>query len=171
MITESDLLENLNEIDKLYDGAPKEANAKQPIYYSKLALLELCGWIEESMDDIIMQYANSKLKDNKNKDYLKHDIIGRNHGFLYDQGFRQMLVKTIGIIQLEKLETKLEKHGTITKLTSTLNSLKSNRNKAAHTFSKEGVTTTYDAPSVTRENFLKIYELLKLFEREIKQLK
>jgi len=44
------------------------------------------------------------------------------------------------------------------------------RNQAAHTFLR-GVTRTYDAPSVTRENFLEIYELLKLFEREIKQLK
>jgi hypothetical protein len=180
MITESHLLENLNELDRLYNGATNKANdngatnkanAKQPIYYSKLALLELCGWIEESMDDIILQYSNSKLKEDKNKKYLEDRIIRPNYGFSYDKDFREMLVKTIGIIQLEKLETKLEKHGTVTKLRSALNSLKSNRNTAAHTFSKEGVTTTYDAPSKTRENFLAIYELLKIFEREIKQLK
>jgi hypothetical protein len=84
-------------------------------------------------------------------------------------GCSQGSVKTHCSRAVRALATKLEKHGTITKLTGALNSLKSNRNTAAHTFSKEGVTTTYDAPSVTRENFLEIYELLKLFEREIKQ--
>jgi hypothetical protein len=170
MITKSHLLKNLNELDKLYNGATNKENDKQAIYYSKLALLELCGWIEESMDDIIRQYSNSKLKDDKNKKYLKNNIIKPNYGFRYDENFREMLVKTIGIIQLEKLEIKLEKQGIITKLKSALKKIIEQRNEAAHTFLK-GVTRTYDAPSVTRENFLEIYELLKLFEREIKQLK
>ena len=172
MITKSHLLKNLNELDKLYNGATNKENDKQAIYYSKLALLELCGWIEESMDDIIMQYANSKLKDTNNKKYVEKKIIRPNHVFLYneDKGFREMLVKTIGIIQLEKLEIKLEKQGIVTKLKSALEKIIEQRNEVAHTFLK-GVTRTYDAPSVTRENFLEIYELLKLFEIEIKQLK
>jgi hypothetical protein len=169
MITKSYLLENLNELDRLHNGATSN---KKAIYYSKLALLELCGWIEESMDDIIRRYANSKLKDTNNKKYVEKKIIRPNHVFLYneDKGFREMLVKTIGIIQLEKLEIKLEKQKIITRLTSALERIIKQRNQAAHTFLK-GVTRTYDAPSVTRENFLEIYELLKLFEREIKQLK
>ena len=167
MITKSYLLENLNELNKLYNGATSN---KKAIYYCKLALLELCGWIEESMDDIIRQYSNSKLKDDKNKKYLKNNIIKPNYGFRYDENFREMLVKTIGIIQLEKLEIKLEKQGIITKLKSALKKIIEQKNEAAHTFLK-GVTRTYDAPSVTREIFLEIYELLKLFEREIKQLK
>jgi hypothetical protein len=170
MITESDLLENLNELDELYNGATNKKNDKQAIYYSKLALLELCGWIEESMDDIIMQCSNSKLKDNKNKKYLEDKIIKSNNGFRYNENFREMLIKTIGIIQLEKLEIKLEKQGIVTNLKSALDNIKDKRNQAAHTFLK-GVTRTYDASSVTRENFLEIYELLKLFERELKQLK
>jgi len=108
MITKSHLLKNFNELDKLYNGATNKENDKQAIYYSKLALLELCGWIEESMDDIIRGYSNPKLKGKDNKEYLKNDIIGRNNGFSYT-GFREILVKTIGIIQLEKLEIKLEK--------------------------------------------------------------
>ena len=65
------LLKNLNELDKLYNGAKNKENDKQAIYYSKLALLELCGWIEESMDDIIRRYSNPKLKGKDNKEYLK----------------------------------------------------------------------------------------------------
>ena len=51
MIAKSYILANLNALDARYKRASR---AKDALFASKLALLELCGWIEESMDDIVV---------------------------------------------------------------------------------------------------------------------
>ena len=66
MIAKSYITNSLNELDKLYN---KAASQKKAIYFSKLALIELCGWIEETLDDIIQKHANRKLRNNCNKAY------------------------------------------------------------------------------------------------------
>lgn len=166
MISKSYIEKTLQELDRLYNSATSQ---KKAIYYSKLALLELCGWIEQSMDKIVFHYANHKLKDVSNKKFLDKQIIGKTFGFTYEDHFRKMLLQTIGIISLEKLEKKLEQHLVITKLKSILNTLKNKRNDAAHTHLK-GVTVNYDAPSLTISNFMQIYPLLKDIENGLKNL-
>jgi len=166
MISKSYIERTLKELDLLYNSATSQ---KKAVYYSKLALLELCGWIEQSMDKIVFHYANHKLKDISNKKFLDKQIIGKTFGFTYEDHFRKMLLQTIGIISLEKLEKKLEQHLVITQLKSILNTLKSKRNDAAHTHLK-GVTVIYDAPSLTISNFTQIYPLLKDIEIGLKNL-
>jgi len=55
MITKSYLFKTLNWLDQLYND-PTADNQKTSSY-SKLALIELCGWIEETMDDIVLRCA------------------------------------------------------------------------------------------------------------------
>ena len=54
MIARTYILDNLNKLDVRYR---KAATLKDSLFYSKLAVLELCGWIEESMDDVILRCA------------------------------------------------------------------------------------------------------------------
>ena len=78
------------------------------MFYSKLAILELCGWIEESMDDIAKSNANRYLKEKRNVDFIDDSIIKLTHGFDYNNNFRIMLMQLVGIINIEKLEYKLD---------------------------------------------------------------
>jgi hypothetical protein len=55
MIAKTYILNNLSTIEKLYNDS---SSIKNSLFYSKLAILELCGWTEESMDDIIKKCAN-----------------------------------------------------------------------------------------------------------------
>ena len=80
-----------------------------------------------------------------------------------------MLIQTIGMHNVEKLEQKVNRTGGITILKSTLDTLKSLRNDAAHTHI--GTTTTYQAPSVTKSQLETIYPILKAISQEIKRVK
>ena len=52
MVTKDYLLKTLNWLDQLYNDPT--ADDQKTSSYSKLALIELCGWIEETMDDIVL---------------------------------------------------------------------------------------------------------------------
>ena len=59
MIAISYIDKTLKELDKLYNQSTSQ---KKAIYFSKLALIELCGWIEETLDDIILRHSYRHLK-------------------------------------------------------------------------------------------------------------
>lgn len=168
MIVKNYIESTIDELEKMYNNSRSQ---KKSIYYSKLALIELCGWVEGSMDDIVEKYCNRKLRERRNRIYAKKKIIKPNYGFHYDDNFRKMLMKAIGIVAIEKLERRLENNGgKITVLRSKLNTLKMQRNNAAHTFIK-GTTSTFPAPSVIKSDFNNIlYPILKEIESEIRSM-
>ena len=55
------------------------------------------------------------------------------------------------------------------RIKSELGALQKKRNDLAHTHLKE-ITPSYDAPSVTYNNFLKIYDLLQKIESDLNTL-
>lgn len=164
MVVKKNILTTIKRLDVLYNGAPNP----EATYYSKLAIIELCGWIEHSMDNIAEHFAKKKLKTQPFKDSFKA-LKDHNYGFEYKKNFRKMLIQTIGLHNMEKIEVKLNYTGSITILDSTLDTLKTLRNDAAHTFI--GATTTYQAPSVTKSQLETIYPILKEFGKEIKKIK
>ncbi len=87
MITKSYLFKTLNRLDKLYNDSTTD---DKKIFYSKLALIELCGWIEETMDDIVLRCAKRCLKSPANQKFIKDEIIKPNSNFQYE-ALRKML--------------------------------------------------------------------------------
>ena len=84
--------------------------------------------------------------------------------------FRAFLIHIIGIISVERLEAKLKQQQDILqRIKSELGTLQKKRNDLAHTHFKE-ITPRYDAPSVTYNNFLKIYDLLQKIESDLNTL-
>lgn len=165
MVSKTSILKNLSIISKLYN---KTSNPKEALFYSKLAILELCGWIEESMDNIVENCANRKLRNNDNLKFLEKEIIKRVHSFDYHNNFRKMLMQVIGLIRLEIIESKVDQ----TKLELmkvSLNALKEQRDPVAHTHIK-GITLRIDAPSITKQRIVNVYEGLKNIEHELKRL-
>ena len=165
MVEKTAILKNLNALDRLHR---KPTSAKNGLFYSKLALIELCGWIEVSMDDIISKCAKRNLKKRSNLKFSNEQIVGKTFGFEYNKHFRSMLRNLIGLIQLEKLEKKVDS-SKFHALKSTLGTLKAARNNQAHTYIR-GVTITLNAPSTTIRHFSIVYEGLKEFEQQLKKM-
>lgn len=163
MIAKSYISKTLNELEKLYNNASSQ---KKAIYYSKLALIELCGWIEETVDNIFLMHVNRNCHNPDNKKYYKDRVVARNSSFQYTK-IREMLINLIGIIETEKLEKKLERSSQITLLTSYLANLKTARNEAAHTHLKGG-TRTYNAPSRTIYDYQNILCVLEKIDNELR---
>jgi hypothetical protein len=165
MIARSYIESNLKQLDRLYNSAGSQ---KMKLYYSKLAMLELCGWIEETMDDVVIKCANRVLKVHSNKAYIADKVVKPTYGFEYEKHFRRMLVFVVGLMSVEKIEKNVDavKYA---RFKSALGSLKAARNKEAHTHLK-GITRTVDAPSVTMRNFVYVYEGLVEYQKKLKGL-
>lgn len=146
----------------------KASNPKDSLYYSKLAILELCGWIEESMDETVLSCARKRLKGADNLKSFENDVVRRTFAFDYDK-FRMMLIRLIGLINVERLEAKMDPAIRV-KFEATLATLKVARNTEAHTHIK-GVTRSINAPSVTISHLQDVYVGLRHIERLLRAAK
>jgi hypothetical protein len=156
----------LKELQNLYDN-PVDPVHKD--YYSKLALLELCGWLEFVIDDITLTYARARITEIKNVELLEKEIVGKTFGCDYKSNFRPMLIKIIGLTNVERFENRLTTLGIFQILVSQLGSLSSLRNPAAHT-SIAGVMPTFQAPS-TMSNYLNsLHPILTTLETELNSI-
>lgn len=153
MIAKSYILKDLKSIDSLYK---KARTPKQSLFYSKLAIIELCGWIEMTMDEIILTCAKRHVKVASNFNWIENELVGKVYGFDYKSHFRKMLLGVIGMSCVELLEVKIDQARFI-RMKSELGALKGIRDPAAHTHLK-GTAIGLDAPSVTLNRFSRIYE-------------
>jgi len=156
----------LKELDQLYNQATSQ---KKTIYFSKLALIELCGWIEESVDDILLRHSTRRLKVVSNREYYREKVVEPNYGFQYKKNIRPMLIGAIGIVGVEKFEKKLEKKSQVTLLKTYLGNLREDRNQAAHTHLK-GITRRYNAPSHVIGDYRRISTVLDNFDVELRKI-
>lgn len=136
------------------------------ILYSKLAVIEFCGWIEQMIDAILIEYISNKLVESANFDFIKKNIIEQNYGLHYEKNVRKMLMNIVGMNNLESLEDSLESHSAyLTTLKSILGSFTTSRNTAAHTYTPYGATPTYQSPSVVISNIRTITPILQKVEQ------
>ena len=163
-ITKTTIRENLKSLDKLFVSS---RSAKKALFYSKLAILELCGWIEETMDRVVRSCATRNLKDQHNRKFIEEKVIKKTHGLGYSESFRRMLIQVVGLRGVEIVERSMD-DSALQVLRSTLGSLKNTRNEQAHTH-LQGVTRRLDAPSVTIQKFDSVYEVLTNLETALKR--
>lgn len=160
MINFTTIENTLVKIEALYNAS---TDSHLQILYSKLAILELSGWLEESFDEILHEYLNNKVT----TDYitLGKEIIKKNNGIHWDK-IRLMINNIIGVSNLETIESLLESSlAGISIIKPFLNTLTPNRNIAAHTSIL--VSRTFDAPSVTIGQFRRIKPILVEIENLI----
>ncbi len=139
---------------------------RENLFFSKLAILELCGWIETSMDSMVRRCAKKTLKRQANRD-AADKIIKRTYSFEYDEHFRRMLIHVIGLKGIETIEQSLNP-ALFQKMKAALHSLKISRDNAAHTYIK-GTTVTLDAPSLTRLRFTDVHDGLANIDHTLKK--
>ncbi len=165
MVNKSQIQNNLIQINTLYS---KNVGYKKALYYSKLAILEVCGWIEESIDDMVLGYANKYLGETKNAEFVE-EIVSHTYSFEYERSFRHLLIQILGIINVEKLENNLDPIK-FQSMKSSLGTLKKSRDIHAHTYTK-GVTMTAYAPSFAISHFKNVYRGLKNVESSIRKMR
>lgn len=163
IVVKRHILFTINKLDKLYNLSP----TNEATYYSKLAVIEFCGWIEVTMDKIAENYVSRNVKTTQFNDIFR-SIKENNHGFRYNSNFRKMLIQVLGLQNMEKVEVAMSKSGSIAVLTAQLDMLIHIRNDAAHTFLD--TTKTYQAPSVTRQQLNIVYPILRDIHRAITTL-
>lgn len=166
MIARSYIRKNLDFCTKRYN---KARGKKEAMLLAKMSILELCGWIELSFDDIILSCAKRNLRDAGNLKFIKKDVVERTFGFEYEKHFTGMLIRLIGMIEFERLEKKVNP-SKLAKFKAALGRLKVERDKEAHTYIK-GTTRTLTAPSVIQSLLNDVDEGLSEFEVLVRSIK
>jgi hypothetical protein len=163
MIAKTQIVFTLQSLDTRYQAA---TSAEEAQWFAKLAIIELCGWIEESMDEVVRRCSKRHLKVTANQAMCEDDIIGKTYGFEYKKHFRGMLIRLLGLVAVEQLEQQIDPtiHAS---MEAALSFLKPFRNSYAHTHLK--IAASIDAPSLTRSKFQPVYDGLMEFERVIRR--
>lgn len=159
MVAKTYIAENLRQIEHLFNSS---VSVQKSLFYSKLAVIELCGWIEMSMDDIVLRLSSRRLSEPINHKYIEKDVVRRTYGFDYDFHFLPMIEAVIGRHGIEQMNARLD-NSLIPPHVASLSALKIARNKLAHQYIK-GTTLVIDAPSATNARFPVVLAGLKNVE-------
>lgn len=121
--------QTLQDLDDWYNQSL--ANTERILLLSKLANIELGGWLEEEFDRLIRQVARNRISNEK---WLERDVIKNANGFKYKNHWRVMLTKVVGEMFAERIEAEMEaKYPTeLDCLDTLLNRLWDERCKFAH---------------------------------------
>ena len=140
---------------------------ERPKLLSKLALLELCGWLETEQDRIMGTLDGSCLKD---PTWTQKEIVEKTFGFEYGRHFRPMLVKLIGEHLTRRLESQIDQKypGDLERLRSSTGDLWTRRCNFAHADMTTNVAKqqTFAAPSWSINQHRIISKMLVRFEAE-----
>lgn len=159
MILKKYIEDDLIRLNRWYSASISGPDPRVPIYCSKLAVLELSGWIEVSFDLIAKRAIKGRLKNQKFQKLLD-TAIKNNHGFEYDNNFLSMLAKVVGLASCEQLHNHLDSTGRHAVLISEIDGILIQRNRASHV-SLASTTTPFDSPSVTLARLSKLYPVLR----------
>lgn len=171
MISSNQVEKTLDWLEKRYAAAEYEGDPSSEIdatrIYSKLAVLELSGWIEESNDSLVLDRARKELRSGNALKRIQ-GMVDKIQGFRYKQEFVKIIDIAVGSLNRELIERKLDR-GMLMKFRSSLDILSVKRNQLAHS-SSHGTQKYFDAVSKTREHFNNISEGLQAYAKEISRI-
>lgn len=159
MISNLSILKNLVRIDRLYQQLGPQVES---LMHAKLGVLELCGWVEETMDQIVIEASQRSLALQSHRDYIENSVVKTTYGFQYEAHFRKMLIGVIGLKGIQEMESRVDR-ALFEPMCGALTTMKPNRNSYSHTYLK-GATIVIDAPSVSIQHCRTIYAGLKNVE-------
>ena len=156
----SRLNKTLDFLDRLYNEHITSEDSEEAVAFSKLAVIEFCGWVETTIDDIARSSVIVSLPASSDRSSLEN-LIKDTSGFDYKRHVTPLLTHSIGIVKYTQIEETLKQEGLLDQFTTVLNAeFKKMRNRAAHTF-LDGTQRNYDAPSLIKGKVLQIYPMLE----------
>jgi hypothetical protein len=160
------VVETLRQLDTWFNEPTQ--GGYRPKLLSKLALLELCGWIEGEFDRLALLVEQDRLND---ADWVRSNVISKTSGFQYDNHWRPMLVKLVGEVFARRLERRMEVNypGELAQLKSLLGSLWSIRCHFAHADISANIVAqqTFQAPSWSINQHRILVRLLDHYQQEM----
>jgi hypothetical protein len=159
MIVKQHIERDLARLRTLYTQSVAGPDARVPVYYCKLGVLELSGWVEEAFDLIAYRAVKRRVRARK-FERLVDDAIKRTYGFSYDGDFLRMMAKVVGMPECERLEEHLDSDGSLGVLKGELDAMIRQRNIAAHV-SLGPTAPAFDAPSVSLQRLKRIHPIVK----------
>ena len=164
MVNYTDIEAKLQRLDTEYNNSILDPDL--PIFYSKLAVIEFSGWIEDSVDSIVYDYIDNHIVDPIVKQNIKKNVQG-NFGFNYYSNLFKVFTSVLGVDTWENIEDKLKPQNlaNLVNVTSTFTGI---RSKAAH--SSIIVTTTFSSPSTTIAAYNKVKPAMMIIKNEISSL-
>jgi hypothetical protein len=157
---------NLKELDRWYNEILGES--ERPKFLSKLATLELCGWLENRMDSIVYKVGELVgLEDT----WIRKNVIDSVNGFDYEKHLRKMLSKIVGESGVVHLEACFEQScpGKLDELKGAVSALWTTRCSLAHTHvgASSGKQEQVNAPSWSSNQQRVLGKILDQFEDAI----
>jgi hypothetical protein len=156
----------LNEINTWFNEANTNDNRLKLL--SKLAILELCGWLEGEFDRLILNVESGRLNDSA---WVESTLISKTYGFKYDSHWRFMFTRLVGEVFVRRVETTMESTypGELERLTNLLRTLWDMRCKFAHADLNANIATMpiIQAPSWTISQYRQLKEFLSHYESVI----
>lgn len=140
----------------------------RPKLLSKLAILELCGWLEVEFDRLIRLVEVGRLDD---AEWVDKNVIEKTNGFSYNSHWRPMLCKVVGEVFARRVEQAMEAAhpAELDQLKSLLGQLWKDRCSFAHADMNTNVAAQqmFNAPSWTINQHQKLVELLGRYEQAL----
>lgn len=141
---------------------------ERPKLLSKLAILELCGWLEVEFDRLIRLVEIGRLND---ADWVDKYVIEKTNGFSYNSHWRPMLCKVVGEVFARRVEQEMEAAypTELDQLKSLLGQLWKDRCSFAHADMNANVAAQqiFNAPSWTVSQHTKLVQLLGRYEQKL----
>ena len=158
----------LKELDAWFNEPNQSGD--RPKLLSKLATLELCGWIEGEFDRLAFLAESGRLND---PDWVRKYVVSKTSGFQYDNHWRPMLSRLVGEVFARRVEVSMEAAfpGDLDRLRSLLGTLWKIRcdyahaNMAAHIAAQQ----TFQAPSWCLNQQQLVKTLLSRYEQSMLQ--
>ena len=174
-VSSKNIRRNLNLIRERYDDAMNSSRTNSSLeaaLYSKLAIIELSGWIEETIDIILKDYLIRTVNDHTIRNTIEQEIIQRVYGFKYKDYYRPLMERILGASRFQYITLKLEHtNARNSRLQNVLSELTKRRDQAAHTHFQQGITACFDSPSWTINQFDCILPIFRSIERMVKNMK
>lgn len=159
IIAKRHIEKDLKRLQSLYLKTMSGSDPDIPIYFSKLGVLELTGWVEGSFDMIARRAVKGRIKHNRFHKFVEN-AIERNWGFSYEKNFLVMMAKIIGLPECERLEQYLDSDGSLSRLEGELSTLLNQRRVAAHVNLAQ-TTVGFDSPSVSLRRLQVIHPIMR----------
>jgi hypothetical protein len=157
--------DSLREIDAWFNELP--GGTERPKLLSKLAVLELCGWLEHRLDKLIARTGHACGLD---PDWVNRVVIAPIYGFSYTDHIRPGLVKLVGERGVLAIESKAEADcsAVFDQLKSELGTLWKLRSHLAHTNTGAPVAqqVTINAPSWSINHQRIVAKCISAFEEK-----
>lgn len=159
----------LQELD-VWFKEPTTSNDR-PKLLSKLAILELCGWLEVEFDRLIRLVEVGRLNDSN---WVEKNVIKKTNGFSYDKHWRPMLCKVVGEVFARRVELSMEAAHPpeLDQLKALLDQLWKDRCSFAHADMNTHVAAqqTFRAPSWTITQHTCLKDILGRYETAMMQV-